>query len=88
MLFRSERIGSVACMLGAGRASKDDSINYAAGIVIDKKVGDEVCKGEELATLCSDNEEILGIACKEYISALEFSETAPQKPQLILEKVE
>ena len=86
--MNTERIGSVACMLGAGRASKDDSINYAAGIVIDKKVGDEVCKGEELATLCSDNEEILGMACKEYISALEFSETAPQKPQLILEKVE
>ena len=42
-------IGVSAMKLGAGRATKEDSIDMAAGIVLAKKVGDYVVKGETLA---------------------------------------
>lgn len=45
------QIGLAAMHLGAGRATKEDSIDYTAGIVLNKKVGDKVLKGETLATI-------------------------------------
>jgi pyrimidine-nucleoside phosphorylase len=37
--------------LGAGRATKDDTIDYTAGIVLKKKIGDEVHQGDVLAVM-------------------------------------
>ena len=37
--------------MGAGRIKKDDSIDYSAGIIINKKINDYVLKGDLLATL-------------------------------------
>jgi len=47
----AEKIGIAAMMLGAGRKKKDDLIDYAAGITIAKKVGDEININETLCTL-------------------------------------
>ncbi|GBG12094.1 pyrimidine-nucleoside phosphorylase [Paenibacillus agaridevorans] len=47
----AEQLGLAAMMLGAGRATKDAAIDYAVGLVIVKKVGDEVTEGEPIATL-------------------------------------
>lgn len=44
-------LGQVSMQLGAGRAKKEDSIDYTAGIVIEKKVSDKVAAGDLLATL-------------------------------------
>ena len=44
-------IGIASCMLGAGRLKKEDKIDYAAGIIINKKTGDFVQSGELLAKL-------------------------------------
>lgn len=44
-------IGEAAMHLGAGRATKDDIIDMSAGIVLNKKIGDYVEKGELLATI-------------------------------------
>ena len=41
--------GKFAMQLGAGRATKTDSLNYETGIVFEKKVGDSVQKGEIVA---------------------------------------
>ena len=42
--------------LGAGRATVDDVLDMSAGIILNKKVGDFVKKGETLATLYSNKE--------------------------------
>ena len=42
-------IGELSMALGAGRISKEDEIDYAAGIVLNKKVGDYAAKGDVLA---------------------------------------
>jgi pyrimidine-nucleoside phosphorylase len=47
-------IGLDAMKLGAGRETADDKIDYAAGIVLRKKVGDKVTKGDILATLYTE----------------------------------
>ena len=39
-------IGLAAMLLGAGRETKDDKIDMAVGIVLDKKIGDYVNKGD------------------------------------------
>jgi pyrimidine-nucleoside phosphorylase len=47
----SYKIGSAACLLGAGREQKGDRIDPCAGIVLAKKKGDEIKKGEDLVFL-------------------------------------
>lgn len=53
----TEQIGILSGKLGAGREKKDDEIDYTAGIVLNKKIGDFVKKGEILATLYSSKVE-------------------------------
>lgn len=54
----AERIGTAAMMLGAGRATKESAIDLAVGIVLHKKVGDRVVKGEPLATVHANREQV------------------------------
>ena len=54
-------IGIAAMKLGAGRETKDDPIDPDVGIVLKKKVGDKVVKGENLALLYNNKEEISSI---------------------------
>lgn len=55
-------IGESAMRLGAGRATIEDKIDMSAGIVLNKKVGDFVKKGEKLCTIYTnvkDNKNII-----------------------------
>ncbi|WP_336786828.1 pyrimidine-nucleoside phosphorylase [Paenibacillus sp. MMO-177] len=47
----AEELGIAAMLLGAGRATKEASIDYSVGITIRKKVGDAVREGDTLAVL-------------------------------------
>lgn len=76
-------IGSAACLLGAGRASKDDVIDFAAGIVIKKKVGDKVMPGETLAILYTNKEEAVEAAAQRYLAALKISNEKTQRNPLV-----
>ena len=51
-------IGECAMHLGAGRATKDDVIDMSSGIVLNKKVGDFVKKGELLLTCYTNKENV------------------------------
>lgn len=44
-------IGEAAMLLGAGRLTKDEKVDLEVGIVLNKKIGDEVLPGEELVTI-------------------------------------
>lgn len=48
--------GLFAMQIGAGRAVKTDELDYEAGIVFAKKVGDAVHKGEQIATIFTNQE--------------------------------
>lgn len=57
--INAEDIGKVACLLGAGRIRKEDNIDYTAGIVLNKKVGDYVKENEILAYIHTNNENVI-----------------------------
>lgn len=57
--INAEEIGKVACYLGAGRISKEDKIDPSVGIILNKKVGDEVSKYDFLAYVCANDEKKL-----------------------------
>ncbi|MFF2887665.1 pyrimidine-nucleoside phosphorylase [Paenibacillus sp. NPDC057967] len=50
-VIEAEQLGLAAMMLGAGRETKDSIIDYAVGLILRKKVGDEVKEGDTLAIL-------------------------------------
>ena len=49
--INGHEIGKISMALGAGRKEKNDKIDYDAGIILNKKVGDRVNKGEVLLSL-------------------------------------
>ncbi|MEK3881516.1 pyrimidine-nucleoside phosphorylase [Paenibacillus sp. PL2-23] len=49
--IEAEQLGLAAMLLGAGRATKEAQIDYAVGLMLNKKVGDFVNQGDTLATL-------------------------------------
>ncbi|MGV2393002.1 UNVERIFIED_CONTAM: hypothetical protein O8I53_08570 [Campylobacter lari] len=55
-MFDALTFGIVAMKLGAGRATKEDSIDFEAGITLKHKTNDAVKKGDLLFTLYSSNE--------------------------------
>lgn len=54
----ADSIGVAAMLLGAGRATKDDDIDLAVGIVLHKKIGDAVRVGEALATIHANQKDV------------------------------
>ena len=79
----AEKIGLAALILGAGRNKKDDVIDMSAGILINKKVGDRVLKGETLCTLYSDNEQNLIMAEQKYRDAILIGNNKTQRNSVI-----
>ena len=73
----AELIGMSAVALGAGRAKKEDSIDYAAGIILKKKTADRVEKGEVIATVYSSDENRINQGEKMYLEAVTISDNKP-----------
>ena len=62
----TEGIGVASVMLGAGRNKKEDTIDYSAGILLEKKYGDSVREGETIAVLYASHEELFGPAMENF----------------------
>lgn len=54
----ADEVGTAAMLLGAGRATKESVIDLAVGLILRKKIGDKVKKGEPLVTIYSNFENI------------------------------
>ncbi len=77
----ADKIGQASMVLGAGRKKLDDQINPAVGLILHKKIGDPVEKGEPLLTIHSDQVRVEEVKALLYDS-IRISSQA-QKPQLI-----
>ncbi|MCP1528084.1 pyrimidine-nucleoside phosphorylase [Bacillus pumilus] len=62
----ADEIGVAAMILGAGRATKEDEIDLSVGIMLNKKVGDRVEKGDSLVTLHANREDVANVVEKIY----------------------
>ena len=78
----AEKIGSASVLLGAGRQKKGDPLDFAAGIILHKKRGDYVHKGESLATFYGAADKF-DAAAAEYRSGLVYGPEKPEEAPLV-----
>lgn len=83
--IHTEEIGRICLLLGGGRETKDSEINLAVGIVLRKKKGDAVKKGEALAVIHADDRALLEQAKERLIRAYTFVRQKPRREPLIKE---
>lgn len=76
-------IGLASQHTGAGRATKEDQIDLAAGVYLHKKVGDAVKQGDVLATFYGNDPAKLENGRQEAAKALTIGIAQPERPQLI-----
>ncbi|WP_298845332.1 pyrimidine-nucleoside phosphorylase [Clostridium sp.] len=62
----ADEIGIAAMLLGAGRATKEDKIDLAVGLMLRRKVGDKINKGDTLVTIYSNRENVEDVKSKIY----------------------
>lgn len=79
----AEKIGLASVILGAGREKKGDPIDSSAGIVLKKKTGDRVEKGDTLAIFYTDDESKIEEAKREFFEAFTFGNKKPPVQKLI-----
>lgn len=79
----ADEIGVAAMMLGAGRETKESEIDLSAGLYLHKKVGDTIEKGEALATLYTNKEQVDEVKEK-ILENIKISDEG-QAPELIYE---
>jgi len=70
--MQAELIGRAAQVLGAGRATKEDSIDPAVGLVMHKRVGDPIEQGEAICTLYVNDETNLTDATETMLEAVKI----------------
>jgi pyrimidine-nucleoside phosphorylase len=80
-------IGLSAMRLGAGRATKEDTIDTNVGIVLNKKVGDKVEKGDVLAYVYNNKDDITE-EIRTILNAFTITESLVEKNPLIIEIIE
>ena len=80
-------IGSAALHLGAGRRTKEDTIDHAVGIVCRRKRGDEVAAGELLAEVHAQNEASAAEAVRAVLAAYELGDERPPSRAILLDEL-
>lgn len=80
-------IGEAAMKLGAGRATKEDVLDFTAGIVLEKKVGSKVDVGDTLCKVYSNKENIDSIL-NEVLESFKFTNDELKTLPIIYEVVE
>lgn len=80
-------IGRASQETGAGRKQKTDVIDFGAGIVLKKRLGDRVQKDEILAEVYSSTEEKCQSAISLLQKAIVIKDTPPKPTKLILDVI-
>ena len=83
--MNAKEVGKIVCDLGAGRIRKEDSIDNAVGIILNKKVSDKVEKEDVLVTIYANSKEKLEEAKKKLLEVIKIEEQEIEKPKMILE---
>lgn len=80
-------IGRAAMLLGAGRASAGDEIDHTAGILLNKKPGEHVRRGEPLAVLHTNRKQVLAEVAKLVAGAFVLAGEPPVQRPLVMETI-
>ncbi len=85
--INAEKIGELACSLGAGRIKKDDKIDASVGIIFNKKVSDRVKENDIVAYIHANKLEDIKIAKEKLINIIKIEEDYKECPNVILGKI-
>jgi pyrimidine-nucleoside phosphorylase len=83
----AQYIGGACTLIGAGRDTKEDSIDPAVGVILEVKVGQKVESGGVLCRIYHTKEDRLEEAAEMIEDAFRISSTAPEERDIILEVV-
>lgn len=83
----TEACGIASVMLGAGRETKDSVLDYGAGIILKKKPGDRVSRGDVLAVLFTSEEKLFAEAENRFRAAVRILDSVPARKPLIYASV-
>jgi pyrimidine-nucleoside phosphorylase len=83
----TELIGVAAALLGAGRVTKESSIDHKAGIIFHHTVGDYIKEGEALATIYTSKISKAQTGMEHIFSAVEISDEQPKHKKLIYKTI-
>lgn len=78
-----DEVGICSMILGGGRETKESKIDLTVGIVLSKKVGDKVTKGEPIATIYSNNSQKTQECLARLIKAYSFSDSCVSTTDVI-----
>ncbi len=81
----AEGIGRAAMLLGAGRATKDDTVDPGAGLVLHVRIGDELALGDIVATAYSSSESLLAAGEERLRSSVSIGKARVEPPPLFYE---
>ena len=84
----TEGYGIASLLLGAGRNTKEESIDYSAGITLVKKTGDRVEKGDVIAIMYTNDENRFQSAIDRFMKSTEIGDNKPEERPLVFERVE
>lgn len=76
-------VGRLCVQLGAGRERKEDTVDPSVGVVLRAKVGDQVARGESIATVHARNQTEAALGVKTLLAAYTFAEEPVAPPSLI-----
>jgi pyrimidine-nucleoside phosphorylase len=82
-----EQVGIASVMLGGGREKKEDTVDPAVGIMLHKKVGDQVSAGEALCTVHYNGAENLEKVCAMLKQAYRVTNAARYVPRPLVSRV-
>jgi len=85
--MQCEQIGTACVILGGGRERKEDAVDPAVGIVLHKKVGDRVARGEPLATIHYNDDPRAERAKRLITESCQISDTAPTSTRPLVHRV-
>ena len=84
----TEGYGIASLLLGAGRNTKEESIDYSAGITLVKKTADKVEKGDVIAIMYTNDENRFQSAIDRFMKSTEIGDNKPEERPLVFERVE
>ena len=84
----TEGYGIASLMLGAGRNTKEEDIDYSAGITLVKKTGDKVEVGDVIAVMYTNDENRFNGAVDRFMKSTEIADEKPEARPLVFERVE
>lgn len=84
----AEKVGISSLIAGAGRETKDDAIDYGAGIILKRKMGDYINKGDVIATIYTSDKNKISESENMLLSAYVVKDEKPRIEDIIYKIIE